>query len=491
MTPREDLRKGEPLDAAQFAIHLDQVVDGKAPLDYSDPSRLFSKTFLTEGLTELISEVIRRLSGKKIGSSAVISLTTQFGGGKTHALTLLYHLAKSGPSAKKLDGVSEILHRAQVSEIPKPMVAVFVGTAFDFIEGRGDKGEPVRKTPWGEIAWQLSGAEGFKLVKDHDAKKTAPGKDVIKRIIPENKPTLILMDEVLNFMSRARTEKVGESSLASQFYEFLHNLSEVFSARAGACLVLSLPKSEREMSVEDVVDFSRLQGLATRVGKPYVLSDGLEIAEIIRRRLFEDLGDEKERKTVAKSFAEWIINNRDKLPKWFPIDNAEQRFEATYPFHPVALSVFERKWQTLPQFQRTRGVLMMFALWVSKTYATGFSKARKDALIALGSAPFEDPFFRAQVFFQLGQNMEAAVTSDIAGEEAHATRLDEGASNAIKTMMLHRKVAATIFFESSGGQVKEFATEPEIRLGVSEPGLDIANIETVLEDLSNECYHLT
>jgi len=58
-------------------------------------------------------------------------------------------------------------------------------------------------------------------------------------------------------------------------------------------------------------------------------------------------------------------------------------------------------------------------------------------------------------------------------------------------MRLHRKAAATIFFESSGGQVKEFATEPEIRLGVSEPGLDIANIETVLEDLSNECYHLT
>ena len=490
-TPREDLRKGEPLDAAQFAIHLDQVLDGRAPLDYRDPSKLFSKTYLTASLLELISEVIRRLSGEKMGSSAVISLTTQFGGGKTHALTLLYHLARNGPESKKLEGVNEIIKRAKIPEIPKAAVAVFVGTAFDFVKGKGEKDEPIRKTPWGEIAWQLGGSKGFKILEEHDIKKTAPGKDVIRKILPEDKPALILMDEVLSFLSRARTEKVGGSTLASQFYEFLHNLSEEVSARTGVCVVLSLPKSEREMSVEDEVDFARLQKLANRVGKPYILSEGLEIAEIIRRRLFEDLGDEKERKAVAKSFADWIINHRDKLPKWFPVDNARQIFEATYPFHPVALSVFERKWQALPQFQRTRGVLRMFAMWVSKAYAAGFSGAHKDAVIGLGSAPFEDSFFRAEVFDQLGQNLEAAVTSDIAGEEAHATRFDADASNAIKTMRLHRKVASTIFFESSGGQVKEFATEPEIRLGVSEPGLDIANLETVLENLSNECYHLT
>nr|MDO8099654.1 DUF499 domain-containing protein [Candidatus Njordarchaeota archaeon] len=491
VTPREDLRRGEPLDAAQFAIHLDQVLDGKAPLDYRDPSRLFSRTYLTAGLLELISEVMRRLSGEKVGSSSVISLTTQFGGGKTHALTLLYHLVGNGHVAKRFEGVDEILKKAKIREIPRAVVAVFVGSAFDFLDGKGEKDEPRRKTPWGEIAWQLGGIKGFRIIEEHDIKKTAPGKDVIRKIVPEDKPALILMDEVLNFMSRARTEKVGDSTLASQFYEFLHNLSEEVSSRTGVCVVLSLPKSEREMSVEDEVDFARLQKLATRVGKAYVLSEGLEIAEIIRRRLFEDLGDQNERKAISKSFAEWIVSHRDKLPTWFPVDNARQIFEATYPFHPAALSVFERKWQSLPQFQRTRGVLRMFALWVSKAYAAGFSGAHKDAVIALGSAPFEDAFFRAEIFDQLGQNLEAAIISDVAGEEAHATRLDSEASNSIKNMRLHQKVAATVFFESSGGQVKEFATGPEIRLGVSDPDLDIANVETVLENLLNECYHLT
>jgi hypothetical protein len=481
------------LDASEFAIHLDQVLDGRAPLDYRDPGRLFSKTYFTSGLLELTADVVRRLSGEVVSASSVITLTTQFGGGKTHALTILYHLARLGRKAESYPGIKDILAKAKVEGIPKASVAVFVGTEFDFITGRGSKGEPIRKTPWGDIAWQLGGLDGYKIIEQHDLQRSAPGKEVIRKILPKDKPVLILMDEVLNFMSRARAsqQKVGESTLASQFYEFLHNLTEEVSGRTGACLVLSLPKSEREMSVEDVVDLGRLENLGLRVGKAYVLSEGLEIAEIIRRRLFEDIGPKAEREAVAEAYAAWIVKHRDKLPTWFPVDYAKRTFEATYPFYPTSLSVFERKWQALLQFQRTRGVLRMFALWISKAYEEGFKGAQKDLLISLGSAPFEDTFFRAEVFNQLGQNLEAAVTADIAGDEAHATRLDQEATGAIKDGRLHRKVAASIFFESSGGQVREFATEPEIRLDVAGPDVDTGNIETVLESLSSECYHLT
>ena len=493
-TPREDLRKGLPLDASEFAVHLDQVVDEVAPIDYRDATRLFSRTYLTEGLTELLSEVERRLSGQNIGSSAVIILTTQFGGGKTHALALLYHLARAGSDAKKFEGINTILQKTGIPNIPKAAVAVFVGTAFDTLKGKVKSGEPTRKTPWGDIAWQLGKAKAFKEVEEHDAKGIAPGKDVIRKILPSDRPTLILMDEVLNFMSRERNPTGGRPGAASQFYAFLHNLTEEASSRPGVCVVLSLPMSEqREMTVEDQEDFARLQKLAQRVGKPFILSEGLEIAEIIRRRLFDDMDDaaRKERKKVAKAYAEWIVAHRNKLPTWFPVDNAEKIFEATYPFHPVALSVFERKWAGLPQFQRTRGVLKMLAMWVSRVYKTDFTVAHKDPLISLGSAPFEDKLFRAEVFDQLGQQLEAAVTSDIAGPEAHAKRLDDEATETIRRDRLHRKVAASIFFESSAGQVRQFATEPEIRLAVSDIDLDIGNVETVLEDLSSECYYVT
>jgi predicted AAA+ superfamily ATPase len=63
-TPREDLREGRPLDAEQFAVHLDHVREGRASADYQDPERFFDRTYLTKSLTLLGSQVLRRLSGE-------------------------------------------------------------------------------------------------------------------------------------------------------------------------------------------------------------------------------------------------------------------------------------------------------------------------------------------------------------------------------------------------------------------------------------------
>jgi len=492
-TPREDLREGKPLDASEFAIHLDQVIEGRAPEDYKNPERFFARTYLTKGLTEVISEVIRRLSGERVGASPVINLTTQFGGGKTHALTLLYHLIKNGKKSEAWVGVKELLEKAQVNTIPQGAVAIFVGTVFDVLKGQGGNGEPMRLTPWGEVAWQLGGKEGYEVMKEHDDSRTAPSGNIIRKLFPPDRPVLILMDEVLNYMNRGRARNVGSSNLASQFLQFLQNLTGEASGRTGVSLVLSLPMSEQEMTVEDQADFGRLQKLSTRVDKPYVLSEGYEIVEIIRRRLFEypmDIGTDV-KKTISE-YAEWVMEHRQQLPSWFPFQSAQEIFESSYPFHPTVFTVFERKWQTLPRFQKTRGILRLLALWVSKAYQDGFKGAHRDPLITLGTAPLEDPLFRAAMFEQLGESrLEAAVITDIVGTKAHAVRIDDEAVETIKKSRLHRKVASAVFFESTGGQAREEATLPEIRLALGEPDLDIGNIETALESLSEGCYYLT
>jgi hypothetical protein len=173
------------------------------------------------------------------------------------------------------------------------------------------------------------------------------------------------------------------------------------------------------------------------------------------------------------------------------VDQAEELFVATYPFYPTVLSVFERKWQSLPRFQRTRGILRLLALWVSRVYQQAFREGSREPLITLGSAPLADWDFRVAVLEQLGEErLETAVLSDIAGEEAHAVRLDAEAVESLRKARLHQKVAATVFFESSGGQLRNEATLPEIRLAVGEPGLDIGNIETALENLVHTCYYL-
>src|SRR5271165_6175462 len=169
VAPREDLREGKPLDASEFAVHLDQVRKGRAPDDYQKPERFFERTYLTKNLASLASEVIRRLSGERTETNAIFNLATQFGGGKTHALTLLYHLAKHGSKSHSWTGVRSILDAAKVSSIPEAAVAVFVGTEFDSITGRGgDDGTPLRKTPWGEIAWQLAGEAGLAELAEHE-----------------------------------------------------------------------------------------------------------------------------------------------------------------------------------------------------------------------------------------------------------------------------------------------------------------------------------
>jgi hypothetical protein len=489
ITPREDLRDGKPLDASEFAVHLDHVRDGRAPSVYQNPVEFFERTFLTKNLREFSSQVIRRLSGIKVETSAIFNLSTQFGGGKTHSLTLLYHLASSGDAAKPWKGVASILQDAGVSSVPTAAIAIFVGTEFDSISGRGgDDGTPNRKTPWGEIAFQLGGVEGFRLVEEHEKALTAPGGDVVDKMLPRSKPVLILLDELMNYVSRTR-----KSGLAGQLYTFLHNLSEVARSRDNVVLAVSIPASELEMTAEDQSDFERLKKLLDRLGKAMIISAEAETSEIIRRRLFEWSGLPKDALATVEEYEVWLHANRQQLPSWFPVENAREVIMASYPFHPSLLSVFERKWQGLPRFQQTRGVLRLLALWVSKAYADGYKGAHKDPLISLGTAPLEDALFRAALFEQLGESrLEPAVTTDIVGKDhAHALRLDAEASSEVKKGRLHRKVATSILFESNGGQQRGEATLAEVRLDVAEPGLDIGCVEQCLEALGDACYFLS
>jgi hypothetical protein len=512
--PREDLREGKPLDASEFAVNLELVRTKNRNLskDYTDPGRFFERTFLTDTLLALSGEVLRRLSGITTEASAVFNTMTQFGGGKTHALTLLYHLATSGPKAEKFRGVSRILARAQVGSIPaNTAIAVFIGEKFDALGGRGGAdGTPLRKTPWGEIAYQLGasiseemGRKNFALVAQHDAQFIEPKGDVIEKILPPDRPSLILMDEVLSFFSTYRQAGYG-----TRLYQFIQSLSETVRGRSNCVLLISAPKSDFDYSytTDDVADLQRLENLLERLSKSVMLSAEADASEIIRRRLFEwdhraIAADGRvmmpaEAHETCRAYGDWLQENRQYLPDLVNPDLAREQFLAAYPFHPMTISVFERKWQALPRFQRTRGILRLLALWVSHAYTSGYKGAHRDPLITLGSAPLEDPIFRPAVFEQLGQTLlETAVTTDIAGKkDAHAVLLDGEAVDAIKKARLHRKVATTIFFESNGGQVAKEAKEaslPEIRLALGEPEADIGNVETVLEALTESCYFLT
>ena len=269
-------------------------------------TKFFERTYLTKSLQELVCEVLGRLSGDNIHTSAVYNLTTQFGGGKTHSLTLLYHLAKNGANARGWQGMPMVLAQSGLQEIPNTRVAVFIGRSFDVMNGKGGANELHRNTPWGDLAYQLGGEKAFEIVAKHDKELTAPSTDVIRKIIPKDKPVLILMDEVMDYVGRALNVKAGETketTLASQFYSFICNLSEVATSQEKICLVVSLPRSEMEMSPEEEVIFARINKFLNRTSKSYILSEGMEIPEIVRRRLFEWTELPADGKKAAEEYA--------------------------------------------------------------------------------------------------------------------------------------------------------------------------------------------
>ena len=151
-TPRKEVREGRSFNPDEFAIALEQVVAGNAPEDYRDPEKFFSRTCFTRALKEHAGMVLQRLSGKTEGAAPVLTLITQFGGGKTHTLTSLYHLAKNGKKAGAYPGVADLIREAGVAEVPEAKVGVFVGNAWDPQDGR--------ETPWIDIARQLAGDRG-------------------------------------------------------------------------------------------------------------------------------------------------------------------------------------------------------------------------------------------------------------------------------------------------------------------------------------------
>jgi hypothetical protein len=484
-TPRKEVRAGRSFNPDEFAIALEQVVAGRAPEDYRDPAQFFARTCWTRALREHCGMVLRRLAGRTDNTAPVLTLITQFGGGKTHTLTALYHLVTSGKRATQYDGVAANLREAGLLEVPKAKVAVFVGNAWDPVDGR--------ETPWIDIARQLAGEKGVAALGPR-AKDSPPGTDSLNRVIElAGGPVLLLFDEVLNAITRHKW-------LAEPMHAFVHNIMRGFLGSTNRAAVISLPRSQVEMTDWDMQWQEKILKVVGAVAKQLIANDETEISEVVRRRLFENLGSERTRKNVAKAFADWCFERRAQLPpEWTAVDTAtteakareylRARFEACYPFHPATLSVFQRKWQALPQYQQTRGTLAMLAHWVAWAYRDGFTTARREPLITLGSAPLHDMGFRSTILGQLGESrLVAAIDADIAGDQAHAKALDADTKGPLRD--IHRRVGTAILFESSGGQTDKVAHLPELRFALGEPDVDTTSVDNAAFALEDKAYFI-
>ena len=491
--PKQDIIDGESIDLGVFAIHLDQIASNnpEAPEIYRNPRLFFPNTVFTNGMIRIIRHVQNRLSGN-VDSGSVINLNTAFGGGKTHTLVALFHMFKNGDKVKEwlpkgtID--KDIIHLQEMS-IPKARIVTWVGTNYSIHTPDGNG----MRTPWGQILGQVSD-EAIEIIRPFDEGKSRPDTDTIRKIISDGEPTLFLLDEILNAMEGMRAVSIGDTTLNHQFKQFYMNLSNVVASSRMVSIVNSFSKSIGNISEKDEEDLDLLLNIGGRVDESLETATGNEISWIIRRRLLEDVEDEKDKKEIAKAvlkWSQWAIQNKDDLVIDMQYGELGKAFRSSYPFHPRVLQVFEKKWQGLNSFGRTRGVLRMLSLWLRNAFLESYKRKQQDEFITLGSAPMDDEGFANIVYQQMGDlKLSIPISSDVAGENAWATVLDQDAQPTIRKQRLHKQVGTAVFFESTGGQKQEFASTGEVRWSLCGPNsVEFSDIDTCLNNLESKGHY--
>jgi predicted AAA+ superfamily ATPase len=346
-TPRDEILSGE-LSLDLFAAKLKLVVDGNAPKVYQDPELFFANTFPTEGLKTLIAEVFGRLAGTKIGSP-VIRLETSFGGGKTHDEIALWHIARQGRNIRGLDRFSD-----QFDQIPAAPVQIAAIACQDLDPMNGDfhpETGITTYTLWGEIAYQIGGIQGYSLLRGSDEKKVSPGTGVLQQLI-QDRPTLIVLDEIAQYLRKSKATIVGNSDLSKQVVAFLFALMDLAGSCSNLVFVYSLASSSDTFADEtaELQETVRASARQERIVSP---STDVEIYNIVKQRLFDRV-DEKAAKRAAQEYLNAYRSSRINLPDGCQDATYSNTIESSYPIHPELFNLLTKKIASIPNFNRTR-----------------------------------------------------------------------------------------------------------------------------------------
>ena len=359
---REDVRTGS-ITLAEFAADLNAVRTGEAPEVYREPASFFSRTYPTFNMKGLVRDVLLRLWGK--GGKPVVRIQVAYGGGKTHTLITLLHLAERGAELGGHPVVQEFLDFAGETSAPAARVALLPFDKFDVKHGlsvRGPSGEfRTVKTPWGALAYQLGGDAGYARVADHDRDYVAPAEPVLVELLrmaeAEDLAPLILVDEAVWYCRGAVNDDPRRLGILKDFFQVL---TQAVAKVSRAALVATLISSEVEAHDQTgVLVLKALEGVFGRMEETVEPVAKADVAEVLRRRLFESLPDEARRRSVIDA----VMARMQKLPlsEAQKSQRAYDRMLRSYPFHADFLEVLYQKWTQLPGFQRTRGALRLLA----------------------------------------------------------------------------------------------------------------------------------
>lgn len=488
-TPRDDVLSGELRDD-MFAARLGDVIGGHADPIYQDPVRFFLNTYPTDGFRTLLKATLARLAGQPAGDP-VIRLETTFGGGKTHNLIALYHLARGGTSP---DLVSRFV---EPSLLPAPGSVIVAGVVGDQLEIGGlDHGDVATHTLWGEIAYQLGGAAGYRKVDESDrAGGPAPGCQFIQQLSGD-RPLLIMIDEIARHLRAARAKRVGDSTLAGQTVAFFMSLLEFASSRERTAVVFTLASSQDAFAQETesvVKELAEARSVSARREQVLTPAQETERPAIVSHRLFQSV-DRAAAEEVARAYVEYYGRAESQgadLPERALRGPYAEDIKLHYPFHPELLLTLNRKTSTIPNFQSTRGALRLLALTVRNLWRRRPSDTylihphhldlADESVVNDLTSRLDRPAFR--------QVVEADIVTPTAGSVAHATEIDRQFTDAGKPPYASR-AATAVFLHSLTQGIASGVRPGELNLAVLQPGDDPALVKRAVEQLADKCWFL-
>ncbi len=494
-TPHEDIRKGRMTEDV-FAANIWAVCAGKAPDVYLNPEEFFEKTYITAGLAAVLKKVAGALAGDSQAGDRIISLQTAFGGGKTHTLVALWHLAKHWDKIQKSSVTEPLMTSLGVSlNEPVDRVAVFTNATCDVTQGRKASARIRTRTLWGEIAFQIGGEEGYARIKENDEKLRVP-QGLFVEILRDYSPCLILIDELADYCVGAAAVPVGETTLADQTISFIQQLTEAVSQVPGSAVIATLPASKLEVAQSEKGQeaFTTLEKRFQRLGADIKPVADEEIYEVVRARLFESIGTEENpdyAHDIANAYGQFYASHSGELPSEAGKADYRELLERSYPFHPSLIDTLYKRWGSHPDFQRTRGVLRLLASIVGDRWNRRSGNTQTQHLIQPCHIRWSLDPWQAALTRLWGQAFQTVAAADVVGPRSNAGMLDEERGEDYEREYIAGGLAAATLLGSFGGQAHRSGfSSKDLKLACSRIGLNWAFTDGALSELENRCFYM-
>ncbi len=482
--PHKDVATGD-FNQAEFAADLSKVHAGTAASEYSDPKAFYARTYMTQGLSVLLKGAAERLAGT--GGDPVVELQTNFGGGKTHSLLALYHMV-GGTKFQDLPGLDQLM--AGITIDGPVNRAVLVGTSRGPLDTVDNKDGLDIRTTWGDMAYQLGGADGYEMVRSQDEAGIAPGSEILSELFTRFSPCLILIDEWVAYLRQIyKVENLPSGSFDANL-SFVQALTEAAKDAPQTLLVASLPASQIEVGGEGGQEaLDRLKQTFSRVHSSWLPASQEESYEIVRRRLFNDVLGENahHRDNAVKQFMKMYRDDADNFPQKTDSDEYKRKLEKSYPIHPELFDQLYETWSSIDKFQRTRGILRLMAqvvheLWIGND---------PSILIMPCSVPISSQRVEPELTKYLQQGWPAIIAGDVDGAQSEPHQIDAKQPN-LGRISATRRVARTLFLSTAPISAAQNTgiDAKRINLGVVQPGEKPVTFSDALHRLANAATHL-